>query len=255
MIDYPRMIAEVNRMEPAPRRVRATLAGRTVVDTTRAVYLWEWPNYPQYYVPIEDVAADAVVDEEHEQKLSRGRARRLGLRVGDVLRQGAGRVYTDDSLPGLAGLVRFEWDALDAWYEEDEEVFVHPRNPYTRVDAVRSTRRVRVELDGVLLGESSSPVMVFETGLPTRYYLNRSEIDFTVLEHSPTVTACPYKGRTTDYWSIRTPVAVHPDLAWSYSFPTASMQAIAGLVSFYNEKIDILLDGRMIERPVTHFFR
>jgi uncharacterized protein (DUF427 family) len=96
---------------------------------------------------------------------------------------------------------------------------------------------------------------VFETGLPTRYYLNRSEVDFTVLERTGTVTACPYKGRTTDYWSVRTGEATYADLAWSYSFPTASMQAIAGLVSFYNEKVDISLDGRPLDRPVTHFFR
>jgi hypothetical protein len=117
-------------MEPAPRRVRAMLAGRVVLDTTRAVYLWEWPPYPQYYIPLEDVAADVVVDENHEEKLSRGTARLLGLRAGGVERAAAGRVYTDDSLPGLAGLARFDWDAFDAWYEEDEEVFVHPRNPY-----------------------------------------------------------------------------------------------------------------------------
>jgi uncharacterized protein (DUF427 family) len=253
--DYPRMIAAVNQMEPAPRRVRAMLGSRVVFDTTRAIYLWEWANYPQYYIPIEDVDPAVLVDEDHEQKLSRGKARRLGLRAGGIERNGAARVYTEDSLPGLAGLVRFEWEALDAWFEEDEEIFVHPRNPYTRVDAVRSTRQIRVELDGIVLAESPSPVMVFETGLPTRYYLNRTEVDFSLLEHTDTVTSCPYKGSTSDYWSIRTPVAAYPDMAWSYSFPTAGMQAIAGLVSFYNEKIDIILDGRPLDRPVTHFFR
>ena len=97
-------------------------------------------------------------------------------------------------IDGLSGTVRFEWAALDAWFEEDEQVFVHPRNPYVRVDALRSTRSVRVELDGVVLAESSSPVMVFETGLPTRYYLNRTEVDFAHLIPTDTVTACPYKG-------------------------------------------------------------
>ena len=91
------------------------------------------------------------------------------------------RVYGEDALPGLAGMARFEWDALDAWYEEDEQVFVHPRNPYTRVDAIRSSRRVRIELDGVVLAESASPVMVFETGLPTRYYLNRTDLNLAHL--------------------------------------------------------------------------
>jgi uncharacterized protein (DUF427 family) len=149
--------------------------------------------------------------------------------------------------------MRFEWDALDHWFEEDEEVFVHPRSPYTRVDALRSTRRVRVELDGVLLAESSSPVMVFETGLPTRYYLNRTEIDFEHLEVSDTITACPYKGRTTGYWSVRIGDSVHADLAWSYDFPTRQLLPIAGLIAFYNEKVDTFLDGAALERPSTHF--
>jgi uncharacterized protein (DUF427 family) len=252
---YPRSIATVNQMEPAPRRVRAMLAGQVVLDTTRAVYLWEWANYPQYYIPFEDVAAEFVVDEDHEEKLSRGRARRLGLRVGGTGRAAAGRVYTDDSIPGLAGLVRFEWDAFDAWFEEDEEVFVHPRNPYARVDALRSARPVRVSLDGVVLAESPGPVMLFETGLPTRYYLDRTAVNFAALERTGTVTQCPYKGRTTDYWSVRTPQGVHSDLAWSYSFPLAAVQTIAGLVCFYNEKVDIELDGRPLDRPVTHFVR
>jgi uncharacterized protein (DUF427 family) len=203
MTDYPQPIVPVNHIEAVPRRVRAVLAGRVVVDTTAAVYMWEWANYPQFYIPVADIDPSVLIDEEHTQKLSRGSARLYGLRVGDITRQGALRVYAEDALEGLAGRARFEWDALDAWYEEDEQVFVHPRNPYTRVDALRSTRRVRVEVDGVVLAESSSPVMVFETGLPTRYYLNRTEVDLTHLVPSDTVTACPYKGVTSGYWSVR----------------------------------------------------
>ena len=109
------MIAPVNHIEPVPRRIRATLGARTVLDTTRALYLWESPNYPQYYIPLADVDPDVLVDEQRIQKLSRGRARRHGLRVGDVVRSHAARVYTDESLSGLAGMVRFEWESLDAW--------------------------------------------------------------------------------------------------------------------------------------------
>jgi uncharacterized protein (DUF427 family) len=252
--DYPQMIAPVNHIEPVPRRIRAVLAGEVVLGTTAAVYLWEWPNYPQYYIPIADVRADLLVDEHHEQKLSRGTARQHSLRVGDVTRSKALRVYGDDALPGLAGMARFEWDALDAWYEEDEQVFVHPRNPYTRVDAIRATRPVRIELNGVVLAESASPVMVFETGLPTRYYLNRTEVNLAHLVPSDTVTACPYKGTTSGYWSVHIADATHPDLAWTYDFPTRQLLPIAGLVAFYNEKVDTYLDGTLLERPVTHFF-
>ena len=147
--DYPQMITPVNHIEPVPRRVRGHFwAGRSCSTPPRALYVWEWPNYPQYYIPLADVNPAVLVDEEHPEHLSRGTARRHGLRAGESARPGAAHVYTDDALEGVAGTVRFEWAALDAWFEEDEEVFVHPRNPYARVDALRSTRTVRVELDG-----------------------------------------------------------------------------------------------------------
>jgi uncharacterized protein (DUF427 family) len=196
-----------------------------------------------------------LVDEAHSAKLRRGTARRLGLQAGNASRPDAAWVYTDDALPGLAATVRFDWDALDAWFEEDEEVFVHPRNPYSRVDALRSTRTVRVELEGTLLAESTSPVMVFETGLPTRYYLNRTEVSFEHLQPSDTVTSCPYKGKTSAYWSVLGAETVHPDLAWAYDFPTRQLLPIAGMIAFYNEKVDIGVDGVHLARPKTHFFQ
>ncbi|MFL6072260.1 MAG: DUF427 domain-containing protein [Mycobacteriales bacterium] len=253
MPDYPAPIAPTNHLEPCPRRVRGYLGGRPVFDTTRAVYVWEWPAYPQYYIPRADIDPAVLVDEEHPQKLSRGTAARYGLSTGDVSRSGALRVYGDDALEGLAGMARFEWDALDAWYEEDEQIFVHPRNPYSRVDAIRSTRRIRVELDGTVLAESASPVMVFETGLPTRYYVNRTDVDFTRLRPTDTATACPYKGRTSGYWSAVIGDTVHSDIAWTYDFPTAPLLPIAGLIAFYNEKVDTHLDGELLPRPTTQW--
>lgn len=255
MSDYPQMIAAIDRVEPVPRRIRATLAGAVILDTTRALYVWEWPNYPQYYVPIADVDADRLVDEQHEQRLKRGLVQRYGLLVGEVSRPKALRVYTESTVEGLTGTARFEWAAVDSWFEEDEEVFVHPRNPYTRVDALRSTRKVRIELDGAVLAESSSPVMVFETGLPTRYYFNRTEVNFDHLVASDTVTSCPYKGMTSGYWSVRVGDALHPDLAWAYDFPTRQLIPIAGMISFYNEKVDVVLDDERLTRPKTHFFK
>jgi uncharacterized protein (DUF427 family) len=253
MDDYPKAIVPKDHIEPVPRRVRAVLAGETVVDTVAARYVWEWPFYPQYYVPVADVVAGALVDEDHVQHLHRGTARRHGLRAGGAERPGAALVFQEDAMEGLAATVRLEWDKLDAWFEEDEQVFVHPRNPYTRVDALRSTRRVRIELEGVVLAESASPVLVFETGLPTRYYLNRTEVDVSRLVPSSTVTSCPYKGTTSGYWSVRLGDAVHPDLAWAYDFPTRELAPIAGLIAFYNEKVDVVVDGTPVERPTTHF--
>jgi uncharacterized protein (DUF427 family) len=256
MPDYPQMIAPVNLIQPVPRRVRATIGGSVVLDTLHALYVWEWPNYPQFYIPVRDVTPGVLVDEDHPQKLSRGTARRHAIQVGAVFRPGGARVYGLDALEGLADTVRFEWESLDSWFEEEEQVFVHPRNPYTRVDALRSSRTVRVELDGAVLAESTATVMVFETGLPTRYYFDRSAVHWQYLEATETVTSCPYKGQTTGYWSVRVGNGpVHSDLAWTYNFPTAALLPIAGLVAFYDEKVDVFLDGELQPRPVTHFFK
>jgi uncharacterized protein (DUF427 family) len=255
MGDYPQMIVPVDHIEPVPRRIRALLNGQTVLDTTRALYVWEWPYYPQYYVPVDGIIADLLVDEDKTQRLHRGTARLHGLRAGDVARPSSARLFTGDALEGLVHTVRFDWDALDAWFEEDEQVFVHPRNPYVRVDALRSTRSVRIELDGEILGESASPVMVFETGLPTRYYLNRTELNFDNLVPTETVTSCPYKGETSGYWTVRIGDTIHPDLAWSYDFPTRQLLPIAGSIAFYNEKVDVTVDGELLPRPTTHFFK
>jgi len=253
--DYPAVLTPVNHVEPVPRRLRATLGHATVFDTTHALYVWEWPNYPQYYVPVSDVDSAVLVAEGQTEESPRGPVELYALRVGDICRRRAARFLPLSPDPRLHNTVRFEWTALDAWYEEDEQVFVHPRNPYSRVDALRSTRPVRVELEGTLLGQSSSPVMVFETGLPTRYYLPPTEIDFTHLMASATVTACPYKGTTSGYWSVQIGPDLHDDLAWSYDFPTRELLPIAGLVAFYNEYVDIWVDGIALDRPRTHFSR
>lgn len=253
MIQYPDVFVPPGGVTPAPRRIRGLLGDRSVLDTTTALYVWEFPPYPQYYIPMADVDRALLTDEGRTQQTPRGTAAIHGLRAGDVHRPGAVRVHGEDAPEQLRHTAWFDWEALDAWFEEDERVFVHPRNPYARVDAVRSTRRVRVELDGVVLAESSSPVMVFETGLPPRYYLNRTDVRYEHLVEADTVTSCPYKGTTSQYWGVRVGDQVHPNLAWAYDFPTAPLVAIAGLVAFFNEKLDIFLDGELLDRPQTPF--
>ncbi|GAA3524304.1 DUF427 domain-containing protein [Amycolatopsis ultiminotia] len=255
MTGHPPSITETGHVAPVARRVRAVLGGATIVDSVRAKYVWEWPYYPQFVFPPEDVRGADLIDEGCSEARPNGTAHRHGLRAAGVEKPGAAWVYGPDAESGLAGHVRFDWAAMDAWFEEDEQVFVHPRNPYTRVDALRSTRQVRVRLGGVLLAESSSPVLLFETGLPTRYYFNRTEVDFAHLVPAETVTACPYKGRTSAYWSVRVGDVLHEDLAWSYDFPVTAVAPITGLVAFYNEMVDIEVDGEPLPRPESPFSR
>jgi uncharacterized protein (DUF427 family) len=250
--DFPTPPVPVNHVQPVPRRVRAFLGGVAVFDTTNARYVWENTSYPQYYIPLADVRADALVDENQSIETSRGDARRFGVRVGGEDRPSAATVLSAAKVDGLDDTVRFSWSTFDAWFEEDERVFVHPRNPYTRVDALRSSRHLRVESKGVVLAETTSPVLCFETALPTRYYIDRTDVDFTHLVPSDTQTECPYKGTTSGYWSANVELRIHPDIAWTYDFPTRELLPIAGLIAFYNEKIDLFLDGVPLERPHTH---
>jgi uncharacterized protein (DUF427 family) len=248
--DYPQAPAARGRIEPAPRRVRGFLGNELVFDTTSARYVWEWPYYPQYYIPLADVRSEFLKDENHPQTVQFGSSRLHSLIGANQTHTSAARVFEGES--PVTGLVRFEWDKL-RWLEEDEPIYGHPRNPYARVDALRSHRHVLVQLDGVVLADTVAPVLLFETGLPTRYYIDVSDIVFEYLEPSPTQTLCPYKGTTSGYWSVRTGEAVHPDLAWTYHYPLPAVAPIAGMVAFYNEKLDIVVDGVALPRPQTHF--
>jgi uncharacterized protein (DUF427 family) len=247
--DYPEMAAARGRIEPAPRRVRGYLGHELVFDTTSARYVWEVPYYPQYYIPLADVGAEFLRDEGHPQKVQFGASRLHSVVGAGQAREKAARVFDDGP---LAGHVRFEWNVL-RWLEEDEAIYGHPRNPYARIDALRSHRHIRVELDGLTLADTIAPVLLFETGLPTRYYVDPSDVAFEHLEPSDTQTLCPYKGTTSGYWSVRTGDTLHADLAWTYHYPLPAVAAIAGLVAFYNEKLDIAVDGVALPRPKTHF--
>jgi uncharacterized protein (DUF427 family) len=241
------------RIETAAKRIRAYLGGVTVADTTRPVLVWEVPYYPTYYIPRDDVRTELLEpDGGVEHSPSRGEGRTFTVRAGGVEAPGAALRYEDSPLPELRDAIRLDWDAMDAWFEEDEQVFTHPRDPYTRVDILPSSRHVRVEVDGVTVGESAKPTLLFETGLPVRYYLPKPHLRMDLLEPTETVTHCPYKGQA-DYWSVRAGDDVRADLAWSYRTPLPESQKIAGLVAFYNEKVDIYVDGVLQERPITKF--
>jgi uncharacterized protein (DUF427 family) len=240
------------RVEQGAKRVRAYLAGRLVADTHRPFLVWEIPYYPAYYVPLADVVAELDPTGKTEHSPSRGEAQVFDVRVEGGTAESAAKRYVDSPLEALRDLVRFEWAAMDEWLEEDEPVYTHPRDPYTRVDILASSRHVRVEVDGVTVADSVRPRILFETGLPPRYYLPLSDVRTELLRPSPTQTHCPYKG-TAGYWSLDTGRGVHEDLVWIYRTPLPESQKIAGLACFYNEKVDLYVDGELQERPRSPF--
>ncbi|GAA0389702.1 DUF427 domain-containing protein [Microbispora corallina] len=227
------------RVETTAKRVRAYVDGHAVADTTRALLVWESPHYPTYYFPLADVDTGlfkATGRTAHSP--SRGDAE-----VHDVAgRPDAAIVYGGDApLEEIRGHVRLDWESMDYWFEEDEEVHVHARDPYTRVDILASSRHVRIEVGGVTVADSRSPRILFETGLRPRYYLPKTDVRLDLLRRSTTVTHCPYKGRA-EYWSVGEGDEGR-DLVWSYPAPLPESQKIAGLVAFYDEKVDVYVDG------------
>jgi uncharacterized protein (DUF427 family) len=240
------------RTEPSAKRIRAYLAGRLVADTRHPVLVWEIPYYPAYYLPLGDVSAELKETGATEHSPSRGDAVLYDVLVDGTVAAGAARRYPDSPLPALRDLVRFDWDAMSEWLEEDEPVYTHPRDPYHRVDILASSRHVRVEIDGVTVADSVRPHILFETGLPPRYYLPLPDVRTDLLTPAPAQTHCPYKGTAT-YWSADAGAGPHPDIVWAYRVPLPESQKIAGLACFYNEKVDIYLDGELQDRPRTHF--
>jgi uncharacterized protein (DUF427 family) len=240
------------RVEQGAKRVRAYLAGRLVADTKRPFLVWEIPYYPAYYVPLADVVADLEPTGKTEHSPSRGEAQILDVRVPGATSGSAAKRYPDSPLEPLRDLVRLEWAAMDEWLEEDEPVYTHPRDPYKRVDILASSRHVRVEVDGVTVADSARSHILYETGLPPRYYLPLPDVRTELLSASDTVSHCPYKG-TAGYWSVDTGHGVRQDLVWIYRSPLPESQKVAGLACFYNEKVDLYVDGELQDRPRSPF--
>lgn len=240
------------KIENSRKRVRAFLAGRAVVDTPQPVLVWEKPYYPTYYLPVGDMRAKLDANGEVSHSPSRGDATVYDVVIDGQVAKAAALRYHDSPIAELRDLIRLEWQAMDEWFEEDEPVYVHPRDPYSRVDILASTRHVVVEVDGERVADSRQPRILFETGLPPRYYVPLTDVRMDLLRPSDTQTMCPYKG-TASYWNIAIGDVEHHDLVWTYRAPFAESQKIAGLACFYNEKLDIYLDGELQERPKTPF--
>jgi uncharacterized protein (DUF427 family) len=222
-------------LHPFPRRVRARFAGEVVLDSTRGALLHESNILPRLYVPLEDVRADLLERTDHSTHCPfKGDASYWSVRVGDRVAENAVWTYEDpiDEASWLRGLVSVYPERMDAWLDEDEEV-TGLRDPYHRVDARRSSRRIEVRSDGEVLARSERPVVVAETGLPLRFYLPREDVA-AELRPSDTTKTCPYKGRAA-YWSLE---AIE-DAAWSYEAPLESMLGARGHVCFDASKVDV----------------
>jgi uncharacterized protein (DUF427 family) len=188
-------------VEPFLRRVRAVVAGRTVIDSERAVLVHRTGQPPTYAFPEDDV-----------------------------------RDISASAEPAAAGYVRVPWGAATAWYEEEEEVFGgHPRNPYHRIDCVRAQRTLRVEVASVVLVDTTDVICLYETSRAPQLYVRRDAVRMDLLVASQTASYCPYKG-TASYWTANINGTVVPDVAWSYDDPRPESAPIAGLLSFYAER-------------------
>ncbi len=239
-------------LEPSPKRIRALVAGEVVADSRRAMLLHESGHQPIYYFPGEDVRSELFEPSpKHTRCPKKGEASYHSLRVGDRLVKDAAWYYPEPiegAPPLLRGLIAFYWDRVDQWLEEDEEVFGHARDPYHRIDLRRTGRHIRISVGGELVADTTRALALFESNLPTRWYMPREDV-LARLEPSQTTSTCPYKGHAS-YHSVRlSDGQVLEDLVWYYPDPLLEASALANLVCFYNERVDIELDDEAQERP------
>jgi uncharacterized protein (DUF427 family) len=239
------------KVETGAKRVRLYLENRLVADTLRPLLVWEKPFYPTYYVPAQDVLAELKPTGETEHSPSRGDAEVHDVVVEGITVAGKARTIPESPLEEIRDAVRFDFDAFD-WFEEDEPIYTHPRDPYSRIDVLSSSRHFRAVLDGVVIAESPNSMILFETGLPPRYYVPITALNQDLLRRSDTVTHCPYKGAAT-YWSVQIGDKLHEDLIWDYRTPFPEVQKITGMAAVYNEKVDIFIDGVLQERPKSRY--
>jgi uncharacterized protein (DUF427 family) len=241
--------------EDSPRRVRVVFGGETVADSRRAKLLHEAGLLPVYYFPIEDVRMELLEESDHTTHCPyKGDASYWSVRAGVRVAENAVWSYLEpiDSAPPIAGYLAFYWRKMDHWYEEDEEVFVHPRDPYHRVDVLESSRHIKVSVGGEVVAETQHPIILFETGLPPRYYMPPEDVRREALLESEKTTQCPYKG-VASYWSVEAGGERVEDLVWYYPEPIPEAAKIKGHLTFFNEKVDLEVDGEVQERPRTQW--
>jgi uncharacterized protein (DUF427 family) len=246
------------RIEPCPKRVRVVLGGATIADSRRVMYLFESGHLPVYYFPLEDVRTELLVPSETRTHCPlKGEASYWCIQVGGRTSKDAAWSYPSPfpGCPDISRFVAFYWHRVDHWLEEDEEVFVHPRDPYHRIDVLHSSRHVRVVLGGVTVAESRRPRVLFETGLPVRHYIPKLDVRMELLDPSDTMTRCAYKGRAS-HFHVKLGDRLVRDAAWSYPFPNPELFKIQDLICFYDERVDaVVVDGEALPAPQTPWSR
>src|SRR5438270_12619713 len=205
--------------EPTQRRVRVMFGGVIVADSRAVMLMLEQKRLAVYYFPAKDVREDLFVPTSFTSShAGRGEASFYSVKVGDRIAEKAAWRYLEPERADLKDYVAFYWDKMDSWFEEDDEVFVHPRDPYHRVDVLNSSRHVKIVVGGEVVAETTRPRLLIETGLPTRYYIPKLDVRQDLLEPTEKLTGCPYKGRAC-YWSVRVGDQVLENLVWSYPTP------------------------------------
>jgi uncharacterized protein (DUF427 family) len=243
------------RVEPIAKRVRAFVGGVAIADSCRVMMMFETARLGVYYFPIEDVRTDLLVATSTVVKShAKGDATYYSITVDGRTVENAAWRYLDPpaGCPDIANLIAFHWSLMDAWFEEDDQVFVHARDPYHRIDVLDSSREVRVVVGGQTVAVTRRARFLFETGLPVRYYIPRDDVRADLLQPSRTKTACAYKGPTSRYWQAPTADGKVGDIAWCYGAPKPEVARIAGLLAFFNERVDaIYVDGKEMQKTET----
>lgn len=232
-------------------RVRAYSAGVLVADADPPLLVWENPGFPRYFFAPGDLRAELRPAGQGSRSRSLGISELLDVVVGDRMLKGAARRYPEAPNEGLRDTVTLTWSAFDTWLEEDEVLHTHPRSPFVRIDALPSSRHVRVVAGGEVVAESRRPVVLTETGLGPRYYLPRADVRMDLLTPTDTVSHCPYKG-SASYWTLRVGDLELTDVVWGYETPLREALRVAGLVCFWPEKsadLELFVDGVRVGRP------
>lgn len=238
--------------EPSPKWVRVRFGNEYVADSKHA-YLLIPGGIPFYYFPEDDVRREYLKPSGHKERTELlGEAAYWNIEAGGRTAENAAWFYPVPVSDGLdlRNFIAFDWDKMDNWFEEGEEVFVHPHDPYHRIDILQSTRHVKVVIRDEVVAESRNPVLLFETGLPVRYYFPKLSVRLEILEASDRITGCAYKGLAS-YYSAKIQNTVMRDICWYYRYPNSPMAKIANMIAFFNERVDLYVDGEKQGRPNT----